>query len=161
MRKPAPFPELTDEDLDRVHGGDCGLDAKVGVTAGLTADLTYRTDFAQVEADEQQVNLTQFPTFFPEKREFFLESSGVFDFGSAEQAQLFYSRRVGLDPRGAAVPILGGGRLYGKLGVWALGLLGAGTGEARGGPRRDLNTVKELTRRIDAGEIPVADFSKA
>ena len=68
-------------DLERSLGGDVGLDAKYGVTQNLTADFTYNTDFAQVEADEQQVNLTRFSLFFPEKREFFLENQGTFAFG--------------------------------------------------------------------------------
>ncbi|MEQ1728857.1 MAG: DUF5916 domain-containing protein, partial [Vicinamibacterales bacterium] len=63
--------------------GDVGFDVKYGLTQNLTADFTYNTDFAQVEVDEQQVNLTRFPLFFPEKREFFLEGQGIFDFGGA------------------------------------------------------------------------------
>lgn len=111
-------------------GGKAGLDAKFGVTSTLTSDLTLNTDFAQVEADQQVINLTRFPTFFPEKREFFLESSGLFDIGTAERVQLFYSRRIGLDTAGVPVPILGGARLYGKEGPWAIGLLDARTGGA-------------------------------
>jgi len=107
-----------------------GLDAKVGVSPTLTADLTLNTDFAQVEADQQVINLTRFPTFFPEKREFFLESSGLFDIGTPGRVQLFYSRRVGLDSSGVPVPIIGGARMYGKQGPWALGLLDVRTGGA-------------------------------
>ena len=105
-----------------------GLDAKVGVSPTLTADFTLNTDFAQVEADQQVINLTRFPTFFPEKREFFLESTGLFDIGTSGRTQLFYSRRIGLDSTGAPVPILGGARLYGKQGPWAIGVLDARTG---------------------------------
>lgn len=112
-----------------------GADAKVGITPTLTADLTVNTDFAQVEADQQPINLTRFPLFFPEKREFFLESSGLFDFGTPERAQLFYTRRIGLRD-GVPVPILAGARLYGKAGPWALGLLDARTG--RGEEANDL-----------------------
>jgi hypothetical protein len=108
--------------------GKAGLDAKVGVSPTMTADLTLNTDFAQVEADQQVINLTRFPTFFPEKRQFFLESSGLFDIGTPERVQLFYSRRIGLDSNGASVPILGGARLYGKQGPWSIGVLGARTG---------------------------------
>jgi hypothetical protein len=104
-----------------------GLDAKLAVSPTLTADLTVNTDFAQVEADSQVINLTRFPVFFPEKREFFLESSGIFDFGTAERAQVFYSRRIGLRDN-VPVPILGGGRLYGKAGPWTVGVLDARTG---------------------------------
>jgi hypothetical protein len=105
-----------------------GVDAKVGVSPTLTADLTLNTDFAQVEADQQVINLTRFPTFFPEKREFFLESSGLFDIGTSQRVQLFYSRRIGLDSTGVPVPIIGGARVYGKQGPWAIGLLDARTG---------------------------------
>lgn len=125
--------ELPQYDLagDRVAPGalsaKIGLDAKVAVTPTLTADLTLNTDFSQVESDQQLINLTQFPLFFPEKREFFLESSGLFQFGTPERAQLFYSRRIGLK-NGAQIPILGGARIYGKVGPWALGVLGVRTG---------------------------------
>jgi hypothetical protein len=108
--------------------GTAGLDAKVGVSPTLTADLTLNTDFAQVEADQQIINLTRFPTFFPEKRAFFLESSGLFDIGTPGRVQLFYSRRVGLDTNGAPVPIIGGARMYGKQGPWSIGVLDARTG---------------------------------
>src|SRR5205814_1444402 len=82
---------------------------------------TAGTDFAQVEADEQVINLTRFPFFFPEKRQFFLESSGLFDFGTPGRTQVFYSRRVGLDSAGNPIPIVAGGRLYGRQGPWRIG----------------------------------------
>jgi hypothetical protein len=104
------------------------VDAKLALTPTLTADLTANTDFAQVEADRQVINLTRFPLFFPEKRDFFLESSGIFAFGAASRAQLFYSRRIGLDTLGEPVPILGGARVTGRAGAWTLGLLDARTG---------------------------------
>lgn len=104
-----------------------GVDAKSALTPTLTADLTLNTDFAQVEADHQVINLTRFPTFFPEKREFFLESSGLFDFGTSSRTQAFYSRRIGLR-NGVAVPILAGARVYGKVGGWAIGAIDARTG---------------------------------
>ena len=126
--------------------GDIGLDIKYGLTANLTADLTVNTDFAQVEVDEQQVNLTRFSLFFPEKRDFFLEGRGVFDFGrggagggfrpgrggnfgrgGGDTPTLFYSRRIGLD-RGSVVPITAGGRVTGKLGPFALGAVNIQTG---------------------------------
>ena len=108
--------------------GKLGLDAKLGVSPTLTADLTVNTDFAQVEADQQIINLTRFPTFFPEKRAFFLESSGLYDVGTPGRVQLFYSRRLGLDANGVPVPIIGGARMYGKQGPWAIGLLDVRTG---------------------------------
>ena len=113
---------------DGFLGAKGGLDAKAALTPTLTGDLTINTDFAQVEADQQVINLTRFPLFFPEKREFFLESSGIFAFGTEGRAQLFYSRRIGLDTLGAPYPILGGARVTGRAGAWTLGLLDARTG---------------------------------
>ena len=116
--------------------GDVGLDVKYGLTQNLTADFTYNTDFAQVEVDEQQVNLTRFSLFFPEKREFFLEGQGIFVFGGARGRGrggggtpiLFYSRRIGLQ-EGRAVPIEAGGRLTGKIGRTTLGVLNVQVGD--------------------------------
>ena len=111
--------------------GDVGVDVKYGITQNMTADLTYNTDFAQVEADEQQVNLTRFSLFFPEKREFFLENQGTFSFGGARTSgtaaltdtpTIFYSRRIGLEG-GRSVPSRGGGRVTGRLGRVELGVL--------------------------------------
>ena len=115
---------------------DGGIDAKYGVTSGLTWDFTVNTDFSQVEADEQQVNLTRFSLFFPEKRDFFLENSGVFQFGAGDRGGgganggrqnasqdmiLFFSRQVGLSAAGDAIPILGGTRLTGRAGGTSVG----------------------------------------
>ena len=113
---------------DPSYSGKFGADAKVAVTPTLTADLTVNTDFAQAEADRQVVNLSRFPLFFPEKRDFFLESAGLFNFGTSGRAMPFYSRRIGLDPDGGPVPIFAGARLTGKAGPWAIGLLDARTG---------------------------------
>ena len=104
-----------------------GLDAKIALGPALTADLTLNTDFAQVEEDRQVVNLTRFPIFFPEKREFFLESSGIFNFGTPSRATLFYSRRIGLR-NGRPVPIIAGARVTGRTGHWVVGALDAQTG---------------------------------
>ncbi len=107
---------------------DIGFDVKYGVTKGLTADFSYNTDFAQVEADEAQVNLTRFSLSFPEKREFFLEGSGLFTFGAvtgtsgADAPVIFYSRSIGLS-RGQALPVIAGGRLTGRAGAWSIGAL--------------------------------------
>jgi hypothetical protein len=103
--------------------GDVGVDAKFGVTPSLNLDLTYNTDFAQVEVDEQQVNLTRFNLFFPEKRPFFLENAGNFSMGEPRAVELFFSRRIGIGPEGDIVPILGGARFSGKAGDFNLGLL--------------------------------------
>lgn len=95
---------------------EVGLDVKYSLTPSLTLDLTYNTDFAQVEADEVQVNLGRFSIFLPEKRPFFLENAGQFSVGDSGDVELFFSRRIGLDSAGAAVPIDTGVRLSGKTG---------------------------------------------
>lgn len=111
-------------------GGEGGLDVKAALSPTLTGDLTVNTDFAEVEADSQVINLTRVPFFFPEKREFFLESSGLFDFATPGKDQAFYSRRIGLDSSGAPVPMVAGGRLYGREGPWRVGLIDVQTGGA-------------------------------
>jgi hypothetical protein len=145
--------------------GDYGLDAKYGVTANLNADITMRTDFAQVEVDEQQVNLTRFSIQFPEKRDFFLEGRGIYDFGRTaggpgngnatpvnQTPTLFYSRRIGLNTvRGQQViiPIDVGGRLTGKVGDWSVGLLNLETrAEAASNSPKTNFTVGRLKRDI-------------
>ncbi|MBH00043.1 MAG: hypothetical protein CMN58_06830 [Solibacterales bacterium] len=102
---------------------DIGLDVKYSVTPGLTLDLTVNTDFAQVEVDDEQINLTRFDLFFPEKRPFFLENSGFFDFGASREVELFFSRRIGLDENRQQVPIDAGARLSGKVGPYQIGVL--------------------------------------
>ena len=105
------------------ENGDVGVDLKWGIRPNLTLDATYNTDFAQVEADEEQVNLTRFDLFFPEKRPFFLENASTFQFGNPQQIDLFFSRRVGLSPANLPIDIRGGGRLSGKVAGWNLGVL--------------------------------------
>ncbi|MBI4471156.1 MAG: hypothetical protein HY646_00715, partial [Acidobacteria bacterium] len=130
--RPAGLSNPFDSKVDR----DGGLDLKFGLTQSLTFDATYRTDFSQVEVDQQQVNLTRFNLFFPEKREFFLENRDNFSFGSTRgqgpggggsQSNLvpFFSRRIGLSSGSnpAPIPIVGGGRLSGKAGALDVGLL--------------------------------------
>lgn len=94
---------------------EAGFDLKWGVTSSLTLDATYNTDFAQVEVDEQQVNLDRFSLFFPEKRPFFLENAGTFSVGNPREAELFFSRRIGVGAGGNPIPIEGGARLTGKI----------------------------------------------
>ena len=108
---------------DRKRPKDIGLDIRYPLSGNLTLDLTTNTDFAQVEADGQQIALDRFPLFFPERRRFFQEGSSLFDFTGAHGTRLFHSRRIGLTPTGAPVTILGGARLVGKVGAWDLGLL--------------------------------------
>jgi hypothetical protein len=116
---------------DVAWDGSVGLDAKLGLASGLVLDLTVNTDFAQVEADDEQVDLTRFNLFFPEKREFFLENAGIFEFGSAgfhvPDFLLFFSRRIGL-AEGQTVPMLAGSRLTGRAGRQTLGFLNVVTG---------------------------------
>ena len=127
---------------------DAGLDLKYGVTPNLTADLTFNTDFAQVEADQEQVNLTRFSLFFPEQRPFFLEGASIFDVGIPRAGPgrpppilLFYSRQIGL-AKTHAIPVLGGGKMTGKIGPYGIGILNVLT-----------NAFKDDVFRI--GEPPV------
>ena len=105
---------------------DLGLDFKYSLTSNLTLDATLNPDFAQVEADNVQINLTRFGLFFPEKREFFLERAGLFSFGNARETEVFFSRRVGITN-----DIVGGGRLTGQAGPISIGALSLFTDDAR------------------------------
>lgn len=126
---------------------EAGLDIRAPISSQLTLDLTANTDFAQVEADEQQVNLDRFPLFFPERRRLFQEGSGIFDFTGAGGSRLFHSRRIGLAPDFTPVRILGGGRLVGRAGAWDLGLLAMQT-ERRGDSPAEHFDVLRLRRRV-------------
>jgi hypothetical protein len=128
---------------------DAGFDAKYEIRPGLVLDATVNTDFAQVEADNEQVNLTRFSLFFPEKRDFFLENSGIFEFGERGFFEpppylLFFSRRIGIAPEGE-VPVLGGVRLTGRIGRQQVGLLNVVTDAAYGEPATNfaVATVKQ------------------
>jgi hypothetical protein len=147
---------------------DFGGDFKYGITPNLTADFTYNTDFAQVEVDEQQVNLTRFALSLPEKRDFFLEGRGIFEFGrgvataggaggDSVAPTLFYSRRIGLN-RGRVIPIDVGGRMTGRTGKFSLGLLDIRTGDeqASGTPVTNFAVVRvkrDILRRSNIGAI--------
>ena len=120
---------------------EVGGDLKLALTSALALDLTYNPNFAQVEVDDQQINLTRFPLFFPEKREFFLENAQLFNFGIPRQVQIFFSRRVGL-VKGAAVPILGGARVSGKAGTLDLGLLTIQTESGLKAPSTNFSTAR-------------------
>ncbi|MEO8449401.1 MAG: DUF5916 domain-containing protein [Gemmatimonadota bacterium] len=137
---------------------EVGADAKIGVSPSLTLDLTYNTDFAQVEVDEVRTNLTRFPLFFPEKRPFFLENAGVFSAGTPQAVDLFFTRRIGIDTLGQPVPILGGGRLTGRVAGASVGLLEIVT-DRSGGQRPTSYSVgrvsKELKGRSRFGAIVV------
>ena len=128
-------------------GSDAGFDVKFGVTPTLNLDLTYNTDFAHVEVDEEIVNLTRFNVRFPEKRPFFLENAGLFAAGK-NGVDLFFSRRIGIDEGGAPVPILGGGRLSGKAGEFNLGVLSMQTDDVFGIAPQNNFTVARLSREL-------------
>lgn len=149
-----------------------GFDARIGLTDSLTADLTARTDFAQVEADQEVVNVTRFSLFFPEKRQFFTESAGLFNYGKpgVESGDfgpgllpLFYSRRIGLHD-GREVPILGGGRITGRTGPYSVGVMNITTDAAALGtgtaklhvPRANYSVVRlkrDVLRQSSIGAI--------
>jgi hypothetical protein len=148
-------------DGDRDLTGDLGVDIKLGLTSALTWDFTYNTDFSQVEADNQQINLTRFSLFFPEKREFFLENSGIFQFSGGSETGpaatagrtpprdmiFFHSRRIGLSEGGAPIPILGGTRLTGRAGPFELGVLNIQQREVGLSPATNF-TVARLRRNF-------------
>ena len=136
---------------------EIGLDLKYGVTTKLIADLTFNTDFAQVEADEEQVNLTRFSLFFPEKRPFFLEGAGLFDFGVPRASfrrppplLLFYSRRIGIE-EGHPIPIISGGKITGKMGPYGVGLLNVFT--------NDFQTDESITDPDEIVDAPRTNYS--
>lgn len=136
---------------------EVGVDLRAGVTSELTLDVTVNTDFAQVEIDDQEINLTRFPLYFPEKREFFLEKRDLFVFGSPGNNP-FFSRRIGLDRFGETVPIQYGTRLTGKVGRTELGLLDMVTSETDAAPERRFDVVRisrDLGTRSRVGAIGV------
>ena len=147
---------------DNKFGKDAGIDAKYAVTQNISADLTVKTDFAQVEADEQQVNLTRFSLFFPEKRDFFLENQGLFVFGGqnggfGDSPTLFYSRRIGLD-KGLPVPIDAGARLTGRVRRYGIGFMNIETGDvsSRNLSSNNFNVVRvrrDILRRSSVGVL--------
>ncbi len=138
------FSNLRFPTVDRKWDGDGGIDAKVGIGTSLALDMTVHTDFSQVEADEQQINLTRFSLFFPEKREFFLENQGAFRIGDLTGRTLipFFSRRIGLSPAGEPIPIFGGARLTGRQGDYTVGLLNIQTEGINGLPGDNFTTLR-------------------
>jgi hypothetical protein len=135
---------------------DWGVDAKIGVTSSMNLDLTYNTDFAQVEVDEQQVNLTRFNLLFPEKRPFFLENRGLFAVGKNGEIDLFFSRRIGITDSGALVPIRGGVRMSGKAAGVNVGLLDMQTeqvGKTASNNFGAFRVAKDLPNRSSVGAV--------
>lgn len=173
------FTRTTGDKVDKK--ATAGLDFKWGIRPNLTLDATINTDFAQVEADEEQVNLTRFDLFFPEKRPFFLENASTFQFGNPQQIDLFFSRRIGLSATGVPIDILGGGRLSGKLGGWNVGALNIQTDEAENaagtqvvGPANNFTTLRVqrevgrssygaifVNRQGTGGHAPADDFNRS
>ncbi|MBI3792737.1 MAG: carbohydrate binding family 9 domain-containing protein, partial [Gemmatimonadetes bacterium] len=137
--------------------GDVGLDAKVAPTATTTLDLTLNADFAQADVDNQVINFTRFPLFFPERRSFFTENAGVFDFGRVGQTQLFYSRRIGLTPDGLPVPLLAGARLTGRLLDQQVGVIAARTGGARQGTSAVVRLKHDVLERGWVGAMSTVE----
>ncbi len=140
---------------------DFGFDLKYSITPSLTLDLTYNTDFAQVEADVQQLNLDRFNLFFPEKRPFFLENAGQFAVGNGEEVEMFFSRRIGIASDGTPIPVDGGARLSGKIGETTnVGLLYMSTDDVAGlAPGNDFAVARvsqELPNRSSLGAIFVS-----
>ena len=145
--------------------GAIGADLKYGVTSGLTLDLTYNTDFAQVEVDQQQLNLDRISLFFPEKRPFFLDNAGAFTvsnsggaaFNDPAQTELFFSRRIGISDGGRAIPILGGARLSGKVSdTVTLGFLNMQTEAVDGSPANNFGVARvrrDLPNRSSIGAL--------
>ena len=150
---------MRSEALDRTTStGDAGVDLKYSLTPSMTMDLTYNTDFAQVEVDEQQINLDRFSLFFPEKRPFFLENAGLFSVGQPRQVEIFFSRRIGIGEGGEQIPIIGGGRLSGQVGNGTnLGFLNMQTASLRGSvPSQNFTVARirqDLASRSNIGAI--------
>jgi hypothetical protein len=151
-----------DEDTDVLGSSgemEGGLDLKAELRPGLVLDLTYNTDFAQVEVDDEQVNLTRFDLFFPEKRDFFLENSGILEFGvpgnpfEPPPFLLFFSRRIGIDEDEGEVPILGGARLTGRVGGQTVGLLSLATEGAYGLPSEYFNVARVKRDVAESGYV--------
>ena len=141
--------------------GDAGLDLKYGITPTLTLDATWRTDFSQIEVDQEQVNLTRFSLFFPEKRDFFMENAGVFTMGDLNERALrsaagprdftlFHSRRIGLTDGGKPIDIIGGARLTGNIGKTQLGVLNLQTEDGPAGEAAENFSVLRLRRALPA-----------
>ena len=149
--------------VDQDDGGEgdeqeLGVDLKYSLTPSLTLDLTYNTDFAQVEADEQQVNLDRFSLFFPEKRPFFLENAGLFTVGEPAEVELFFSRRIGIGAGGQRLPVDAGARLSGKVGSTNIGLLRMSAGDLGPMPADDFSVVRlrqQVGERSSAGVLAV------
>ncbi|MCH7886907.1 MAG: carbohydrate binding family 9 domain-containing protein [Candidatus Marinimicrobia bacterium] len=135
--------------LDDDPTNEIGIDLKYGITSNLTLDATVNTDFAQVEVDDEQINLTRFSLFFPEKRLFFLERSSIFDFTTGGPTSLFYSRSIGLTEDGDPVRIYGGARLVGRVGSWDLGAINMQTAKSDDLPSENFGILRFRSQVIN------------
>ena len=136
--------------------GNVGIDLYYGLKSNLTLNLTYNTDFAQVEADNAQINLNRFNLFYPEKREFFLTRSKLFSFGNSRQTEIFFSRRIGLNQN-----VLGGSRMYGQIGKTSIGALNIHTQAENGLPSTAYSALRlrsDVRDRTTIGAI-ITDVS--
>ena len=152
---PAAAP-AADVRRERDTSREAGLDVRYPVTGKLTLDFTVNTDFAQVEADGQQVALDRFPLFFPERRRFFQEGSSLFDYTAANGLRLFHSRRIGLTPDFQPVRILGGARAVGRVGRWDIGALEMQTDRHGTTPAENFGVLR--MRRSIVNENSTAGF---
>ncbi len=127
-----------------------GFDAFVRLGPGVTAALTVNTDFAETEVDERRINLTRFPLFFPEKRDFFLQDAGIFSFGAGNAPLPFHSRRIGLGPSGETIDIIAGGKVTGRADNLSFGLLDVQVADGAGVPEKNLS-VARLVQSFEGG----------
>lgn len=143
---------------------DAGLDIKYGITPKMNLDLTYRTDFSQVEVDQAQVNLTRFSLFFPERREFFIENQGTFMFGditgpglrsgtTTSDFSLFHSRQIGLTQGGKPIPLIGGARLTGRAGPLELGFVKLNTEDTEATPSESFTVARVKVHILKASDM--------
>lgn len=126
-----------------------GLDVRHNLSNNLTLDLTANTDFAQAETDDEQINLTRFSLFIPEKRRFFQERAGIFQVDTGLDSRLFHSRRIGLTEAGKAISILGGARLVGRVGEWDLGVLDMQTAAEGSVPSENFGVLRMRRQVLD------------
>ena len=148
--------QITDEKTVNDNIGNGGFDIYYGLKSNLTLNLTYNTDFAQVEADNAQINLTRFNLFYPEKREFFLTRSKLFAFGNSRQTEVFFSRKIGLNQ-----DVVGGARLFGQIGKTSVGALNIHTRADGDLPATHYNAIrlrKDVRDRTTVGAI-ITDVS--
>ena len=137
---------------------NAGIDIKYNINSNLTLDLTANTDFAQVEADDQQVNLTRYSLFFPEKRMFFQERSSLFDFSLGGHADnLFYSRNIGIAGR-ELIRIYGGARITGRMGKWDMGFMDMQTAEHEETPGENFGVLRMRRQVINPEQLCGRDY---